>query len=131
MAFDVTDEIFGIAVAAGDRLRPSYLYGAMAVAIPGWAGGTCLGVLMGTLLPISVVRALSVGLYGMFLAIIIPPARKSRVIAGVVAVSMTVSWAAAFLPFLSEGMRVILLTIVISAVAAILFPVKDEKEATA
>lgn len=129
-AFDVTDEIFGIAVAAGDRLRPSYLYGAMTVAIPGWAGGTCLGVLMGSLLPSNVVRALSVGLYGMFLAIIIPPARKSRVIAGVVAVSMAVSWAAAFLPFLSEGMRVILLTVVISAAAAFLFPVKDEKEAT-
>lgn len=129
VAFDVTDEIFGIAVAAGDRLRPSYLYGAMTVAIPGWAGGTCLGVLMGTLLPSAAVRALSVGLYGMFLAIIIPPARKSRVIAGVVAVSMAVSWAAAFLPFLSEGMRVILLTLLISGAAAVLFPV--EKEATA
>ncbi len=128
-AFDVTDEIFGIAVAAGDRLRPSYLYGAMLVAIPGWAGGTCLGVLMGSFLPVSVVRALSVGLYGMFLAIIIPPARQSRVIAGVVVLSMAVSWAAAFLPFLSEGMRVILLTVLISAAAAVLFPVRDEKEA--
>ena len=131
VAFDVTDEIFGIAVAAGDRLRPSYLYGAMLVAIPGWAGGTCLGVLMGSLLPTAVVRALSVGLYGMFLAIIIPPARKNRVIAGVVAVSMLASWAMAFLPFFSEGMRVILLTLVISAVAAVLFPVTEEKEANA
>lgn len=129
IAFDVTDEIFGIAVAAGDRLRPSYLYGAMAVAIPGWAGGTCLGVLTGSLLPENVVRALSVGLYGMFLAIIIPPTRKNRVIAGVVVLSMAASWAASFLPFLSEGMRIILLTVIIAAAAAALFPVKTREEA--
>lgn len=128
IGFDVTDEIFGISVAAGDRLTPSYIYGAMLVAIPGWAGGTCLGVLMGNLLPAAVVRALSVGLYGMFLAIIVPPARQNRVIAGLIVLSMLLSFGASLLPFLSEGMRVILLTVVIAAAAAVLFPVREEEE---
>ena len=76
ISYDVTDEIFGISMAYPGRLNPFYSYGAFAVAIPGWAGGTFLGVLMGSLLPASIVRALSVGLYGLFLAIIVPPAKK-------------------------------------------------------
>lgn len=128
IGFDVTDEIFGISVAA-KPLIPSYVYGAMLLAIPGWAGGTCLGVLMGDLLPVRVVRALSVGLFGMFLAIIIPPARKNRVVAGLVAVSMLASWGAGFVPQLSEGVRIILLTVLIAGVAAVLFPVREEAAA--
>lgn len=126
IGFDVTDEIFGISIAAGDRLIPSYVYGAMLLAIPGWAGGTCLGVLMGDLLPARVVRALSVGLFGMFLAIIIPPARKNRVVAGLVVISMLASWGASFVPQLSEGVRIILLTVLIAGAAAALFPVREE-----
>lgn len=131
IGFDVTDEIFGISIAAGDRLTPSYVYGAMLVAIPGWAGGTCFGVLMGNLLPAAVVRALSVGLYGMFLAIIVPPARENHVIAGLIVLSMLFSWGGSLLPFLSEGMRIIFLTVVIAAVAAWLFPVREEGEGDA
>lgn len=131
VAFDVTDEVFGISVAVKGELNPFYNYGAMTVAIPGWALGTLLGVLMGNVLPVSVVTALSVGLYGMFLAIIIPPARKNPVIAGLVVISMALSFAFAKLPYLSNissGFRVIILTVAISLAAAILFPVKEEEE---
>jgi len=87
-------------------------------------------VLMGNALPANVVSALSVGLYGMFLAIIIPPSRKDRVICGLVLLSMAASWAFSVLPLLSAisaGTRVIILTVAISAAAALLFPVKDEE----
>ena len=86
---------------------------------------------MGNILPANVVSALSVGLYGMFLAVIIPAARKSKVILGVVAVSMGASFLLSILPLfaqMAEGTRLIILTIVISAGAAALFPVKEEKE---
>ena len=102
----------------------------MAVAIPGWSLGTLMGVIMGNILPLRVVSALSVGLYGMFLAIIIPPARKSRIIAGLVAVSFAASYAANRLSLfdgISSGMKTILLTVVLSLAAAILFPVKEEE----
>ena len=73
----VTDEIFGISIARPGYLDPRYNYGAMAAAVPAWALGTALGILMGNWLPARVVSALSVALYGMFLAIIIPPMKES------------------------------------------------------
>lgn len=131
LAFDVTDEVFGISVAVNGELNPFYNYGAMTVAVPGWASGTFLGVIMGNVLPGSAVSALSVGLYGMFLAIIIPPARKNKIIGGLVVLSMAVSLAFTQLDFLSgisEGMRVIIITVVLSLGAALLFPVDEENE---
>ena len=131
IAFDVTDEIFGISVSVKGNLNPFYNYGAMTVSIPGWALGTLLGVIMGNILPDSVVSALSVGLYGMFLAIIIPPARKNKVIAVLVIVSMALSFVfskVSLLSGISSGMRVIILTVVISLAAAYLFPVEEEEE---
>ncbi len=129
IGFDVTDELFGLAVARPGSLDPWYFYGAMAVALPGWSVGTALGVIAGELLPARVVTALSVALYGMFLAVIIPPSRKSKVVAGLVLLAFGASFACArLLPGLSEGMRTIVLTIVLCTGAALLFPVR-EKEA--
>ncbi len=125
IAYDVTDEIFGICVAQPGYLNPWYAYGAIVVAIPGWALGTFFGVIMGNVLPTRVVSALSVGLYGMFLAIIIPPARKNRVIAGVVAVGFAASFLINRLPLfdgVSTGIKTIALTIVLALAAAVLFP---------
>lgn len=131
VAFDVTDEIFGVSIAFPGRLNPFYTYGAMAVAIPGWALGTFLGVVVGNVLPLRLVSALSVGLYGMFLAIIVPPARESRVVLALVLLSFAASWAAASLPALaavSSGVKTIVLTVAISLGAAVLFPVAEEAE---
>lgn len=130
VAFDVTDEIFGISVAVNGTLNPYYNYGAMTVSIPCWATGAMMGVLMGNILPQNLVSALSVGLYGMFLAIVIPPARKNKIIAGIVILSMILSFLFTKIPFISgmsSGIRVIVLTVVIALLAAILFPVKEEE----
>lgn len=129
IGYDVTDEIFGISIAVPGKLNPFYTFGAIAIAVPGWSIGTYLGVVMGNILPANIVSALSVGLYGMFIAIIIPPARKSKIIAGIVAVSMAASFAFAKLPLvsnISSGVRTILLTVMISALVAYFFPVKEE-----
>lgn len=131
LGFYLTDELFGITIARPGQIRPMYTYGAALIAAPCWAFGTAFGILLGNILPLRVVSALSVSLYGMFLAIIIPPARKNRVIALLIAVSFLVSFAAANLPVvssLSGGTRTILLTIGISSVAALLFPVKQENQ---
>ena len=121
----VTDEIFGITVARPGYLDPWYNYGAMAVTMPGWAIGTGLGILMGTLLPARLVSALSVALFGMFIAVFIPPAKKDKVILGCGAASFAAALLFDLVPQLSEisaGTRTILLTVVISAAAAALFP---------
>ena len=115
VGFDITDEIFGITIARPGFLDPYYSYGAMVLAIPAWAS----------------VSALGVALYGMFLAIIIPPCRKSRAVAVLVAVSFLLSFAVASISVfavLSDSMRTILLTVVISAAGALLFPIAPEKE---
>lgn len=133
VSFDVTDEIFGVSMSVPGKLNPFYTYGLIAIAAPGWASGTYLGVLMGNLLPVNIVRALSVGLYGMFLAVIIPPARKSRILAMVILISMAASFAFTKLPLissLSTGTRTILLTVLIAGGAAALFPVKEEEQAS-
>ena len=131
VGYDVTDEIFGITIARPGLLDPFYSYGAILIAAPAWAGGTALGVIAGNLLPARAVSALSVALFGMFLAVIIPPARKNRVIALFVLISFAASFAAAYLPLLSQlsgGTRTIILTVLISAIAAILFPVSEEEK---
>lgn len=129
IGFNVNDEIFGMAIAEENKLNPFYYFGMMAVAMPGWALGTCLGTTVGNVLPPNVVSALSVGLYGMFLAVIIPAAKRSKIILGVVVVSMAASFALEVIPLFSviaSGTRTILLTVVISSAAALLFPVKEE-----
>lgn len=129
IGYDVTDELFGITIARPGILNPYYTYGAILLAAPAWAGGTACGILAGNALPLRAVSALSVALYGMFLAIIIPPARKSKIVAALVAISFALSFACNYLPgisSMSEGTRTILLTVIISGAAAILFPVKQE-----
>lgn len=131
VGFDLTDELFGIAIARPGEVDPYHSYGAMVVALPGWAFGGMAGVIVGSVLPERVVSALSVALFGMFLAIIIPPARKSRVVAGLVLAGFATSALFAWAPLLSglsEGVRTIILTVALSALAAALFPV-DEKDA--
>ena len=131
IAFDITDEIFGVSIAQPGYLRPAYVYGVFVLPLIGWSSGAFTGVVVGNLLPAALVSALSVGLYGMFLAIIIPPARKDRVVLGLVILSMVLSFACSRLPGisrLSEGTRVILLTVVLAAGAALLFPHPGDTE---
>ena len=127
----VTDEVFGVSIAEPGWLNPWYSYGAIALACPGWACGTFLGVLVGNVLPASVVSALSVGLYGMFMAIFVPPAKESRVVRALVIVSMGLSFAFARIPLfdgISSGIKTIVLTVAISAAAAALAPIREVKE---
>ena len=134
LAFDVTDEIFGISIAYPGRLDPWYTYGAVAVAIPGWAVGTCLGVVVGNILPLRLVSALSVGLYGMFLAIIIPPARENRVVRLLVPLSFAASFLASrweSLAGVSSGVKTIILTVAIALGAALLAPIREEEQEAA
>ena len=129
ISYGVTDEIFGVSVSLKDKLHPFYSYGAISVAVPGWVMGTFLGIVSGNILPERVISALSVALYGMFIAIIIPPSRENKVLADIVAISMAASLIFSIAPVLcqiSSGFRIIILTILIAGIAAALFPVTDD-----
>ena len=127
----ITDELFAVSILKDGPLNPFFTYGAVLMASPMWAIGTTLGVIAGDILPASISGALSVALYGMFLAIIVPAAKKNRVVLIAIVLSFIASYLVAKLPLLatlSEGTRVIILTIGISSIVALLFPVKDDPE---
>lgn len=136
ISYYITDEIFGISSTVDGKLNPRYTYGAALVASPGWVLGTFLGAVVGNILPANVASAMSVALYGMFLAIIIPPARKHKVIAVIVVVSMLASsvltWVAQVVSeyvTLSSGMRILILTVVIAGIAAYVRPIEESEGA--
>ena len=132
VGFGITDEIFGIGIARKGALNPYYHYGAMTIALPFWAAGTAMGIVAGSILPVSVVSALSVALYGMFVAIIIPAAKSDRVVGGVVLVSFAASFLVSRISLfdhVSDSMKISLLTVVIAGLAAAFFPVKEEDDA--
>ncbi len=126
LGFDITDELFSLSMGVDGYLVPQYTYGAMLVSIPGWALGTLTGVLLGDIMPPALASAAGVALYGMFIAVFIPPARKNRVVAAVVAVSFAASYLADYFGWLPSSLRLIVLTLGLSLAAALLFPVKTE-----
>ena len=131
LAYSVTDEIFGVSAARKGKLNIFYSYGAIAVAVPGWVLGTALGAISGSIMPAFLMSAFSVAIYGMFLAIIIPPAKEDKAVLGVVLAAMALTSAFAYVPGMkkiSSGFAIIIVTLLVSAIAAILHPHVEEEE---
>ena len=132
IAFTNTDEIFALAMAHDQSLTVPFLLGLGGLPILGWTGGTLMGALAGTLLPASVQTALGVMLYGMFIAIVVPPARQERPVLVVAALALVLSCLFAWAPMLqavSSGISIVLCTVTAAAVCAWLFPVAEEEAA--
>mgnify|MGYP003434480389 FL=1 len=134
MSFGVTDEIFGVSMQKKGNITFAYFMGLMMLPILGWSGGTLVGAVAVSLLPDMVRSALGIAIYGMFLAIIIPPARTERAIAWVIAIAGLISCMLYYVPLfnsISGGWMIIICAVVTSSIAAILWPVPDEEEASA
>ena len=131
IGYGVTDEIFGISIAQKGTLNPYFSYGAMLFAVPMWTIGTGIGCFAGNIMSARLVSALSVALFGMFIAIVIPPTKGNKIMSCIVAISFASSFAMATIPLtaeISEGTRVLILTVIISAIAALAFPINKEKQ---
>ena len=105
------------------------MYGLITLPYWGWAIGTLIGAVAGSILPESLSSALNIAIYGMFIAIIVPPARKSRPVLGVILLSVAISFLFKYMPYLnnlSGGLAIIICAIVASSLGAILSPVKEE-----
>ena len=125
-AYGITDEIFGLCIAQKGRLRPFIMYGIIFISVLGWVLGTFLGAAAGEILPKSITTALGIILYGMFIAIIIPPSRKSKNVLFVVILAAICSILFKFLlPMISSRFSVIICAIVSSVISAIVFPKED------
>ena len=128
MGYFITDEIFGAAIAVKGKLNPYYIFGMATVASPGWVIGTALGVVLGNALPSNVISALSVGLFGMFIACIIPEGKKNKIVAIIIIISFVASYLASIIPVvknIDSGIKIIVLTVVIAGIFAVVKPVKE------
>jgi len=131
VGFGITDEIFGISIGKPGMLNPFYNYGAMTITLPSWAAGTAMGIVAGNILPISIVSALSVALYGMFVAIIVPAAKTDKTVGRVILISFLASFALSRIPLfklLTDSMKISILTVIIAGLAALIHPLKGEPE---
>lgn len=130
IAFGNTDEIFAMAMNHQRSLTLRYMVGLQCLPILGWTAGTFLGAVAGGLMPTSVAMAMNVMLYGMFIAIVVPVAKKSRPVLIVASVAILASSLFRYVPHLnqiSEGISIIVCTVVAATFGAIVFPVKDEE----
>jgi predicted branched-subunit amino acid permease len=128
-AFCNTDEIFAVASSQPGKVGRDYLYGLMLSPWIGWSLGTLLGAVAGTLLPMFFRTALGIAIYGMFLAIILPPAREKKSVRGVVLISAALSVLFRYVPGLSRvpaGYVIILCAVAAACVGAALYPVEEE-----
>ena len=131
VAFFITDEIYAVASSKTGGVNTRYMYGLGFLPYIGWAAGTLFGAVAGSLLPASVSSALGIAIYGMFVAIIVPPAKKDRGILFAVAIAALISCAIKYIPlfsFITQGFAIIICALLAACLAALIFPVKEESE---
>ena len=134
VAFGNTDEIFAVASSKPGTIGARYLYGLILGPMLGWTGGTLAGAVASGLLPAMVQSALGVAIYGMFIAIVVPPARQFRPVLAVVLIALALSCGFAWLPVLrqvSAGFAIIFCTVLAAGAGALLFPLEEKEEEAA
>ena len=128
LGFFITDEIFAVAVNEENVTR-SFFSGLAVIPYLGWTLGTLAGALLGNILSDSVMSALCIAIYGMFVAIIAPKAKKEKKLLGVVAVALAISCLFYYLPVLREissGISISVCAVAAAAIGALVFPVKED-----
>lgn len=128
IAFGITDEIFALSSNKPTRVGKKYMLGLMSLPILGWTGGTLIGAVASHLLPASICDALSIAIYGMFLAIIIPPAKKDKNVRTTILIASLLSCVFALLKDvvqIGSGFIIIICTLVSAGCMAILRPVEE------
>ena len=129
-SYGITDEIFAVAVSRPGKLTPAYMYGLIIVPTMGWTLGTFLGAFAGELMPAFIADAMGILLYGMFIAIIIPPARKEKKVLFVLGIAAALACVFRYLlPFITGGFAIMISAILAAAIGALLFPIEEREDA--
>ena len=128
-----TDEIFAVAISQKGEIGKKYMLGLMLLPILGWTSGTLIGAVAGNILPPMVTAALGLAIYGMFVAIVVPAAKKEKATALCVAIAIALSCAFKYIPLLTKvptGFTVIICSVIAAAILAVVAPIKTEEEVT-
>ncbi len=131
MSFGITDEIFAVSMQRSGKVGFKYFFGLMTLPFVGWSAGTFFGAFASGILPDGIRIALSMAIYAMFIAIIVPPAKKSRQVLYVILIAVLVSSFISFTPVLcaiSAGWRIIISTVIASGIGAFMYPETEEAE---
>lgn len=131
MSFGITDEIFAVSMQQPKNISFRYFLGLMTLPYLGWSSGTFLGAFASSVLPELIRQSLGLAIYGMFIAIIVPPARKSKPVLNVIIVAALTSIVLHITPVLKElsgGWQIIISTVIAAGVGAFLYPKEDENE---
>ena len=131
VSFGITDEVFAVSMQRKGKLSAIYMFGLILMPVVGWTLGTMTGAVATSFMPKALSDAMGISLYGMFIAIIMPDAKKEKSVFCTIIMAIAASYAFAYLPILnrvSSGWVIIIITIAVSAIAATLFPIKVEEE---
>lgn len=131
VSFGITDEIFAVSMRHPRELTAAYMAGLIITPVLGWTGGTAAGAAATSVMPASLSAAMGIALYGMFIAIVIPPAREKKSVLTAVLLSVAVSLLFSVVPLLkmlSAGWTVIIITVLVSAFCATIFPIEEVQE---
>jgi len=115
LSFGITDESFALLTLGKDsmdqdqELTPSYVGGLMLIAYLGWVSGTAVGGMGASFIPVEITTAMTIGLYGLFIGLLIPPVRKSLRYGVIAVVSMLLNYLLGFM--VDTGWAIVLATI--------------------
>lgn len=130
ISFVNTDEVFAVASGKNGNCERSYLYGLILTPYIGWSAGTLVGAAAGNILPAAVISALGIAIYGMFVAIVVPPAKDNKNTLLCVVLAIILSCMFRYIPVLSaipSGFTIIICAVSASAVFALIAPVEQEE----
>lgn len=131
IGYGITDEVFGVSSLESGTLSFSYMIGLIFISLAGWLAGTLSGALICSAIPETLSSAMGIAIYGMFIAIVIPPAKNSRPVLYVILCSIALNLVLYYVPvfhIISTGFRVIITSLIASGIGACIFPAKEVEE---
>jgi predicted branched-subunit amino acid permease len=131
VGFGITDEIYALSITEVRKVTFRYMIGLILLPFLGWTLGTAAGVYLTDIMPIKLINAMGIALYAMFIAIIVPDAKKNYKIALVILIAIIISCIFYYVPYIKNiglGFKIIISTSIASLIGAFLFPIEDNKK---
>ena len=120
LAYGITDEIFGVAVSKKHEFGARYFFGLTILPVVGWVAGTLIGAVAGQVFPDFLTNALAIGIYGMFVSIVLPKAKHDKIILNGSLLACIISCVFFYIPVLSQNVSQGFAIIIAAVVAALI-----------
>ena len=131
IGFGITDEIYALSITSPHKLTFKYMLGMILLPFIGWVAGTATGAFGAQFFNENLLKAMGIALYAMFIAIIIPDARRSKPVFIVILIATSISCIFYYVPYINQiglGFKIIIATIIASLIGAIFFKIPEENK---